>query len=349
MKIQTNQKRMVEEAVRRFNFMVNYDPAKGGQYLTEELHIADEVKELTAYIEFRLSKYNNRYKDSFNFIITKEDYLSYLSKIGFSKEESNPIVFFEKITIQGYIKNYTSVESMGRGIGTGELIKNPKIDYTTQDNKNTRADIKIDNPIITLQLCKLNGEPYPPKYHEVIQHEVSHLYETIKKLHNKNYGYTKNNIRLLDKYNIAKEHFNSNNEIIKTFSEIYYYLDRGEQSAFSNGLYRCLVADKPPLENIEENYLINTIQYKQLGIFNDVLKDIDNFVEDDEWNEAKILFFGQSPSNEQVKSSIKIFLYREIPNFQRKLFGVVMKYKKDCKITEESRKKFEELMSMSIN
>jgi len=339
----TQQKIFLKEYLRDFNRLIG-----NTQLLNEELHIADGVKELTTYIEHRLSKYKNPKGDNFNFSITKKEYILYLHSLGYSNSVCENLAFFENLQIQGRISNYTHPHLMSGKTGFGELNKNPKMNFTTPPNvKKHRADIKIDNPNIALYLGKLHGEPYAPRYYEVIQHEVSHLYNAIKKFHNKNYGYSKNFTKLSNMYNKSKENLNNSNDIVKLFAEIYYYLCRNEQSAFANGLYRRLISEKPNFETPEnvENYLHNTVQYQQLLIFKDVLSDIDNFVVDEEWNEAKELFFGRSVSNEQVKKTIKLFLYREIPNFQKKLSGIVMKYKKDLPQITNSKNNFINLMN----
>jgi len=287
------------------------------------LHIAREVKTLTDYIEYCLMEYNNPFYDFFDFSITKDEYLSFLEEIG----ECKSLAFFDVVKVRGELINFDSLDSIENArVGYGETYYIVRlIDKVEHKIKNTYvAETHIIDPVIDLNLVKVCGDPYNRRYEEIIQHEVAHFYKAIKRYHKRVKNIDTRNYRELSRLReIACKNCYNENLTIRFIAEMYYFLNREEQSAFANGLYKRLV-----IENPMDVYacIADTREFKYLKGFKRVLQDIDRYIEDEDWFEAKKLFYGETVSSAHAKKMIKTFLRREVPKFQKKISGVITKY-----------------------
>jgi hypothetical protein len=293
--------------------------------LNEELHISDEVKVLTKYISNHLASLGEGY-----FVIRYniENYKKYLKSVGYNDNQINKYTFFNTILVSAMIYNYSDIKMVS---GYGETKSIP----TFEKNNFGEETISIKSSSIDLHLGLLNGKPYSSAFYEPIQHEISHIFQRFQEVKS---GYPKasdNTYRNFKKYEIAKENIKNKNWYISTLFEIYYYLNRSEQSAYTNGLYSILINTGRIINNLDE-FLRNTFQYKKLFHLKEIYNNIDTWEENSlQFIEAKKLFFKPSITSKQAKSSVKVFLHNEIPNFEGKLNGVVRKYKKDIKMTPE--------------
>jgi hypothetical protein len=304
--------------------------------LNESEHIADEVLELSQFIQNKILNYKKTYGV---FIIFKHEYKKYLQTNKITPATIEDCLFFNDLDVSFDITDYNDANHTGGG---GSLSKN--VSYKTVKNNNGEDETiaLIHRAIIELHLNTLNGKVYPPDFTEPIKHEVNHLYQLYKKYNNKSINISNITGKLTKKYAEAKKYINSDNWYVQTISQIYYYLNREEQDAYVNGLYANLIDSKIIFNDID-NFIQNTRQYKWLNHFKGVYNHINEWnLEDDEYIIAKNIFFDKSLTSRQVWSSIKNFLNSEIPNFEKKLNGVVRKYKRGITENKEKRnRKFE--------
>ena len=136
--------------------------------ITEELHVADEVKELSLYLKRYILQLIPKGLQH-DFTIDNQTYSKYLGKRGYNNIDISRYAFFEELHVSVNIFN-----SEIRKLGSKTNIK-----YNTKSkgvNKNNREveEIKITDIEMLLNLYIFNGKPVPIGFDEVIQHEVNH-------------------------------------------------------------------------------------------------------------------------------------------------------------------------------
>jgi len=305
------------------------------QLLTEELHIADEVKELTRYVKNIVKNYG---VGTSHFDVNRGQYVNYLVKRGYNSENIKEYAFFEYINFTVNIENVSNFDDQGGGTHT-PIYSDDDIVFTGDNPNKRQYNVRITNnkADIILNLYLVNGQIIPQSYDEVIQHELQHAYQNMRHRHGQKNTLTKTYVRMGEKYAGAKRNVNSSNPYAKDISEIYYYLNRSEQDSYANGLYSSLTSNKPT--NLQ-SFLNTTRQYQVLNSLKNIYKNIEywkrlNGEEYNQFKEARNLFFPTSLTDEQVVNSLKNHLHQELPRFEKKLSGVVSKYQKDITPTQQ--------------
>jgi hypothetical protein len=302
--------------------------------LLEDLHVADEVKELVRYLKPIMFKLK---MGKHNFTISKDEYTVYLTKRGYNSAAITKLAFFLEL--------YFDVNVTSDTYGGNAVAVHNKNDIKWLPNKylgkHDQAIIIEDKANIELSFKMINNSLDNPENNEAIIHELNHVFQTMRKS-NKVRIFSKHKIRMFDKYTIAKNNTNNKNYFIKTLSKIYYYLNRDEQDAYGNGLYAILIKNKP---NKPQEFVKYTQQYERLNYFKTLLNNIDiwqNKTYQMEFQEAKELFFNKALSDEFMLKSIKTYLTQEISRYEKILSGNLSKYLKDISIKEIKTMSIEE-------
>jgi len=295
--------------------------ADGIYLLNESAHIADAVIYLTQYIKDKILDWK-RERDYGVFILNKNAYTKYLESKNLSEEKIEEYTFFREIEVSFSIWDYENEERLSCH---GKVNKDIK--FEKRDDKTVAI---ITRARIELRLGTLNGNIIPKTFSEPIQHEVNHLYQKVKKYDEKPSPKITNHLeRKVNRYELTKTNTKSKNKYIKMMAEAFHYLDRGEQDAYVNGLYSNLKDSKVEPNNLN-NFIQNTFQYIMLNNLKETYNGINGWnLEDNDFIIAKDLFFGKTTTKRQGWASVKSFLNNEIPNFERKLGGVVGKYRRE--------------------
>lgn len=291
--------------------------------LNEELHIAGEVLVLSNYIKSKILATNTM---KGGFTITSDEYERYLYQQGYKAYDS--FLFFNEIKVYYFISNF----EYGENINLLNSSSN-NIDAVIENDK-----IKIRCSVLRLYLGLVNNQVEPTIFEEIIQHEINHIYQTFLRFKaNSEQPYSKQTVNKWSRvYELAKNNIKNTNPYISALSHIFYYLDSGEQDSYSNGLYSNLMNQKQ-IKDLD-SFLQTTRQYKTLNYLRNIEKSIPNWNQyDTEVIEAKNLFYGKQAPFKEFINSIKNYLSNQLKKYEKKLGGVVMKYKKDSSMTTEGK------------